>query len=126
MIDGGRPGATASGPTAGAVYKVLILFGPPVDKGAFARYFDETHRAILDGLPHSEAVEVNWVAGSVTGDLPVHLLVELLFPTEEALQDGLNSVAGQNMARDYPSFASGGVTILLSNSVRIPSAGKEE
>ena len=108
------------------MHKVLILFGLPLDKAAFARYFKKTHRPILDSLPHSEAIEVNWVAGSVTGDLPVHLLVELLFPTEEALQDGLNSVAGQKMARDYPNFASGGVTILLSNSLRNPTACNEE
>ncbi len=112
--------------TASAMYKVLILFGPPVDKAAFARYFEETHRPMLGSLPHLKAIEVNWIAGSVTGDLPVHLLVELLVPTEEALQDGLKSVAGQKMARDYPNFASGGVTILLSNSVPIPTAGNEE
>ncbi len=112
--------------TTSAMYRVLILFGPPVDKAAFARYFEETHRPILDNLPHLEAVEVNWVAGSVTGALQVHLLVELLFPAEGALQDGLNSGAGQKMASDYPNFASGGVTILLSNSVRIPTAGNEE
>jgi len=112
--------------TASAMHKVLILFGPPVDKAAFARYFEETHRPILDSLPHLGAIEVNWVAGSVSGDLPVHLLVELLFPTEETLQDGLNSVAGQKMARDYSSFASGGVTILLSNSVPIPTVGNQE
>jgi len=107
------------------MHKVLILFGPPVDEAAFARYFDETHRPILDSLPRLGAIEVNWIAGSVTGNLPVHLLVELLFATEQALQDGLNSVAGQKMARDYPSFASGGVTILLGNSTHIPAAGKQ-
>ncbi len=108
------------------MYKVLILFGPPLDKAAFGRYFEESHRPMLDSLAHSDSVEVNWVAGSVSGDLPVHLLVELIFATEEALQDALNSDAGQRMARDYPSFASGGVTILLSNSVPIPTAGNEE
>ncbi len=112
--------------TAHAMHKVLILFGPPVDQAVFARYFEETHRAILAGLPQLDAIEVNWVAGSVSGDLPVHLLVELLFPTEEALQDGLNSDAGQKMARDYPNFASGGVTILFSNSERIPTVGNEK
>ncbi len=104
------------------MYKVLILFGPPLDKAAFVQHFEETHRSILDGLPRLESIEVNWIAGSVTGELPIHLLVELLFPAEEALQDGLNSVAGQKMARDYPSFASGGVTILLSEPVPLPSA----
>ncbi len=107
------------------MHKALILFGPPVDKAAFARHFEESHRPILDSLPTCEAVEVDWVVESVTGDLPVHLLVELLFATEQALHDGLNSAAGQKMARDYPSFASGGVTILLSNSVHMPTAGPD-
>ena len=107
------------------MYKVLILFGPPVDEAAFARYFEETHRPILDGLPHLGAIEANWITGSVTGDLAVHLSVELRFASEQALQDGLNSDAGQKMARDYPSFASGGVTILLSNTAHLPAAGNE-
>ncbi len=111
--------------TASAMDKVLILFGPPVDNAAFARYFEETHRPLLGELPHLGAVEANWVTGAVTGDLAVHLLVELSFPSEQALQDGLNSAAGQKMARDYPSFASGGVTILLSCSVSIPAAGND-
>ncbi len=107
------------------MHKVLILFGPPVDAAAFARYFEESHRPILSGLPHAEAIEVTWATETVTGDLPVHLLVELLFSTEQALHDGLNSDAGQKMARDYPSFASGGVTILIGKSVQIPAAGNE-
>ncbi len=111
--------------TASAMDKVLILFGPPVDDAAFARYFEETHRPLLDRLPLLGAVEVHWVTGAVTGDMAVHLLVELNFASEQALQDGLNSAAGQKMARDYPSFASGGVTILLSSSVPIPAAGNE-
>ena len=53
-----------------------------------------TSLACLDSLPHAESA-----ASSV--DLPVHLLVALLLPaTEEALQDALNSVAGQKMARE--------------------------
>ena len=107
--------------TASAMDKVLILFGPPVDDAAFARYFEETHRPLLDRLPQLGAIEAHWVTGAVTGDVGVHLLVELGFASEQALQDGLNSDAGQKMARDYPSFASGGVTILLSSSVRIPA-----
>ena len=111
---------------ASAMCKVLILFGPPVDEAAFARYFEESHRPILNAVPHLGAIETNWVAGSVTGVLPVHLLVELIFPTEQALHDGLNSAAGQKMARDFPSFASGGVTILLSNSVQLPRSDNRE
>ncbi len=96
-----------------------------MDTAAFAQYFDETHRPILEDIPHAEAIEVNWVAGAISGDLPVHLVVELLFATEKALQDGLNSAAGQSMARDYPGFASGGVTILYSSSKATPPAADD-
>ena len=68
--------------------KVLILFGPPVDAAAFARYFEETHRPLLDRLPQLGAIEAHWVTGAVTGDLAVHLLVELCFASEQARKTG--------------------------------------
>ena len=107
------------------MHKVHILFGPPLDNAAFVEYFEETHRPILNSLPDVVAIEVNWVVGAMTGDLSVHLIVELIFATEAALQDGLNSAAGQKMARDYPSFASGGVTILFSNSETLPPSSSK-
>ncbi len=116
------PAPTRRAVTASAMDKVLILFGPPVDDAAFAQYFEETHRPLLDRLPQLGAIEAHWVTGAVTGDLTIHLLVELCFPSEQALQEGLNSDAGQKMARDYPSFASGGVTILLSSSAHLSGA----
>ena len=102
------------------MYKVLILFGPPVDEDAFARHFENTHRPLLDAVPNREAIGIDWIAGSVIGEVSVHLLAELKFATQAAMQDGLNSAAGQEMARDYPNFASGGVTILLSSGDRPP------
>ena len=96
------------------MYAVLILFGEPVDPAAIARHVEETHRPLLDGLPGAEAVGMKWVAGRLAGELALHLVIEIGFATEAALQDSLNSPAGQAMARDYPNFASGGVTILAS------------
>ena len=102
------------------MYKVHILFGPPMDVAAFSEYFEESHRPILDDLPDTKAIDVNWIVGVMTGDLPVHLLVELIYSSEETLRNSLNSDAGQKVARDYPSFASGGVTILFSSSESLP------
>ncbi len=63
-----------------------------------------------------QAVQINKVAGAVVGESPFHLVVELLFLSEEAMQEGLNSDEGQTMARDLANFASGGVTILLCHA----------
>ena len=98
------------------MFKVLILFGKPIDEMSFQRHFEDAHRSILKCLPKLEATNINWVMGSIGGDSPYCLIVELIFATEEALQDGLNSEVGQTMAHDFTNFASGGVTILFCTS----------
>ena len=106
--------------------KVLVVLGKPVDFGEFDKYFEETHRPLLAGIPKLEAVAVNRVAGAMTGESPFHLVVELQFASEEAMQEGLNSESGQAMAHDFGGFASGGVSVLLCQSAIEPigSAGK--
>jgi uncharacterized protein (TIGR02118 family) len=96
--------------------KVLILFGKPVDEDLFGRHFESVHLKLLDDLEGVRQRSVNHVAGSVTGDSPFHLLVELQFVTEADMQHALNSAAGQTMARDFTNFASGGVSVLLCRS----------
>ncbi len=103
--------------------KVLGLFGNPVDGRAFDAYFAETHRPLLCAIPGLEALQIDRVAGSLIGEPPFHLVVELCFGSEAAMQHGLNSDAGQSMARDFGKFASGGVTILLCRSSAEPLDG---
>ncbi len=105
------------------MFKVLILFGSPADEVTFDRYFEATHRPILRDLPNLQALEINRVAGAMNGGPAFYLVTELVFASEDALQDGLNSKAGQTMARDYANFASGGVTVLLCTSLRVTSDG---
>ena len=96
--------------------KVLILFGKPVDEDLFGRHFESVHLKLLDDFEGLQQRSINYVAGSVTGDSPFHLLVELQFATEPDMQRALNSEAGQAMARDFTNFTSGGVSVLLCRS----------
>ena len=96
--------------------KVLILFGNPVDIPSFEQHFERVHRPLLAQVPQLQAVQINKVAGAVVGESSFHLVVELQFVSEEAMQEGLNSDQGQTMARDLANFASGGVTILLCHA----------
>ncbi len=95
---------------------VLVLFGEPIDQTAFDTHFTDVHLPMLTDLPGLESYHVNEVAAAASGPRPYRLVLELQFPSQEAMQEGLNSDGGQAMARDYSHFASGGVTILFCES----------
>ena len=94
--------------------KVLVLFGHPNDTGNFDRHFENTHCPLLKEIPTLQAIGINVVEGVVSGESDVYRIVELEFASESAMQEGLNSEAGQTMARDYGVFATGGVTVLVN------------
>ncbi len=97
--------------------KVLILFGTPEDEEAFYTQFSATHLPLIEAVPCVERLSTTLVTGAAMGESPFALIVELEFPSEEAMQQGLNSEEGQAMARDYPAFASGGVTVLFGQDL---------
>ena len=100
--------------------KTIVLFGTPADQATFDRYFANDHRPILLTVPNLEQLVVNRIAGTAKGDCPYCLMVEMHFASEEAMQAGLNSEAGQTMAKDLSKFASGGVMVLFAQSVVEP------
>ena len=99
--------------------KVLVLFGIPIDPPAFDQHFEQAHQPLLAKMPGLDALHINSVSGAAKGDSPFYLIAELHFASEEAMQGGLNSEIGQMMARDFGTFASGGVTILFCQSYAV-------
>ncbi len=95
---------------------VLILFGNPVSPYAFNQHFQTTFRGLLHAVPHIEKIILNQIAGAAHGDSPYYLIVELQFPSDDALQEGLNSEAGQTMAANLSEFATGGVEVLFAEA----------
>ncbi len=106
--------------------KTLVLFGQPIDRVAFDEHFERHCQSVLLRIDNVQYVAVNRIAGAAKGDSPFYLIVELHFASEEAMQQGLNSEAGQVMARDLGQFASGGVTVLfaqVATESRAPAEG---
>ena len=97
--------------------KVLVLSGTPEDEDSFYPHFRSTYLPLIEEVPGVEQLSTTRVAGTAMGESPFTLIVEPRFPSEEAMQQGLNSEAGQAMARDYPAFASGGVTVLFGQDL---------
>ncbi len=98
---------------------MLVLFGNPVDQDAFERSWAATHRSRLNELPNLERVVINRIAAAAHGKSPYYAIEELYFRSEEAMQAGLNSEAGQAMARELSEFASGGYTILFAHATSV-------
>lgn len=95
---------------------VMILFGIPVERVEFDEQFTRSYYPVLRRVPNVEELSINRVVGAARGDPPFYLIVELRFASEVALQDALNSEAGQAVARDLSEFASGGATVLFCQS----------
>lgn len=95
---------------------VLILFGNPLDTEAFDRHFESNFRELLHSVPKVEQITLNQIAGSAHGDSPYYLIVELRFGSDDAMQEGLNSDAGQAMATNLSEFATGGFSVLFAQA----------
>ncbi len=100
-----------------------LLYGMPLEAAAFDEYFAAHHHDLLLRIPNVQQVVVHRVAGAALGDSPFHMMVELQFDSEEAMQEGLNSETGQSMASDFGNFTSGGVTVLFCEAtIETPTA----
>ena len=94
----------------------MVLFEEPLDRGDFEQHLESSHVPLVRQIPRLKRLVTNRVAGSLAGQSPFYLMLELHFSSEEAMQEGLNSEAGQAMGADYSRFASGGVTVLFARA----------
>ncbi len=97
--------------------KLIVLYGKPVDAGAFDAYYFATHAPLAKRIPGLLGYEVSDGTVQAVGDeSPYHLVATLEFASMEALRAALASPEGQAAAADLANFASGGVTLLMSDT----------
>jgi len=124
----GRPAeetAGLPGLCGNRLQNILILFANSVEPEAIYSYFKVNFSRLLRAITNVENVEINRIAGAARGGLPYYLIVFLQFDSEDSLQKGLNSAAGQAMASDMSDFATGGVSVLFAQpSIELLGASK--
>ena len=81
---------------------------------AFDDYYQETHVPLAERIPNVQRFEVGRVASLDEGEPPYHLIAELWFESADVLQESMSSPDGQAAADDIPNFATGGVTMFVS------------
>src|SRR5690349_17419796 len=95
--------------------KLTVLYGHPTDSAAFERYYAETHMPLTKKIPGPERFEASLVVGTPDGSAPAYYRVfEFWFSNTEQMGASMGSPEGQAAVADLPNFATGGVTILVS------------
>jgi uncharacterized protein (TIGR02118 family) len=94
--------------------KLVVLYNPPQDSGAFESYYIPKHIPLVRKIPGVRKIEVS--TGPVVtpdGPSPYHLVAMLSFDSLADLQTGVGSTEGQEAVADLANFATGGATVLI-------------
>ena len=95
--------------------KLSVLYGHPADPAAFEAHYRGTHLPLVAATPGLGRTERSLgVPGPDGAAPPFHRLFEAWFDSPEHLAQVAATEAWQRVVADVPHFASGGVTILLS------------
>ncbi|SRR5579884_913953 len=95
--------------------KLTILYGHPSDPQAFERYYAETHMPLVAKIPGGHRFEQARVLSTPDGSRPPYYRIfELWSDSQEQMQACLGSAEGQAAVADLPHFATGGVTLFIS------------
>ena len=97
------------------MHKVTVLYGHPEDPEAFEDYYANTHLPIAAKIPNMQRFEAGQVLATPDGgETPYHRIAEIWFDDIDQLQKSMGSEEGQAATGDIPNFATGGVTVFIS------------
>jgi uncharacterized protein (TIGR02118 family) len=97
------------------VLKLSVLYGQPQDPAAFEAYYLGTHMPLVAAAPAPARAEASLGLPGPDGSAPpFYRMFEAWFENGEHLSAVTGSPAWQKVEADVPKFATGGVTILLS------------
>jgi uncharacterized protein (TIGR02118 family) len=95
--------------------KLTVLYGNPKNAAAFEKYYAETHLPIAGKMQGVRKIELSKVVGTPDGSAPAfYRLADLYFDDLDHLKRVMGSPEGNATVGDLANFATGGVTLLIS------------
>lgn len=95
--------------------KLIILYGPPEDPEAFEDYYANHHLPFAQKMPNVRGAELSRVIGTPDeSEPPYYRVAQLSYDSVEDLRAAINSEEGRAVLADLPNFATGGVTMLIT------------
>jgi uncharacterized protein (TIGR02118 family) len=92
------------------MHKIVVLYPPPRDREAFARYYRETHLPLARRLPG--VIEMGYALDLDGDDGPYYAMFEATFASSEAAAAAMGSPEGRAVEADVPNYATGGAVVL--------------
>jgi uncharacterized protein (TIGR02118 family) len=98
--------------------KLTVVYGAPDDAAEFDKHYHDVHMPIVERWPGVERVEMAKVTGGPGGSAsPYHLITEIYFADDDALNAALGSEAGGEAAKDFMAIAPSGSFMTVSEVV---------
>jgi uncharacterized protein (TIGR02118 family) len=103
------------------MFDVTVLYHHPIDPEAFRAYYASYHIPLAKKMPGLRAYSVSeGVVATLDGSPPPYFLIaRLQFDSRKAFNEAATSEVGQAVVADVPKFATGGVTMLVSDSILV-------
>ena|SRR5213080_4434099 len=102
---------------AGVQSGVIVLYNQPKDTAAFEKYYAEKHVPLF--ASHAQEIGVTRVElvkfpATIDGQRPaLYRMADLRWESRAALEKGIATAGFKAVAADLPTFATGGVTVLI-------------
>jgi uncharacterized protein (TIGR02118 family) len=95
--------------------KLTVLYGHPKDPAAFERYYAQTHLPLAAKMTGHTRLELSKVVGAPGGGQPAfYRMANVYFDSPAKMEATMGSPEGKAVADDLPKFATGGVTLFVS------------
>ena len=95
--------------------KMSVIYGHPTDPAAFERYYAETHMPIAAKIQVLRRIEFSKVTCKPDGSKPVHYrMADLYFDSPDHMMQVMSTPEARATAADLKNFATGGVSLLIS------------
>lgn len=93
--------------------KAVVLYPHPTDKKEFERRYQEEHIPLCQQFAQLSKIQVTPVLGGPRGKAEFYKIVELHFPSMEALQADFGSEVGKQSAVHAAEISTGGAPTIL-------------
>ncbi|MDB5601669.1 MAG: Ethyl tert-butyl ether degradation EthD [Xanthobacteraceae bacterium] len=95
--------------------KLTVLYGHPTDTAAFERYYAQTHLPLAAKMTGHTRLELSKVVGAPGGGQPAfYRMANVYFDSPAQMDATMGSPEGKAVADDLANFATGGVTLFVS------------
>jgi uncharacterized protein (TIGR02118 family) len=94
--------------------RLIALYDHPQDPSAFDAHYRDVHVPILRRYPNIRDIRLSRPQGVAGRAAPYHLMAEMVFDTDDDLQEALTSEAGAESARDLRNFAQAGASLFIA------------